>query len=135
MTTFNQYAVISENRMTPIPKDFDLKTAPLLGCAVTTAAGVVNNDAHLKVGESVVVFGVGGVGLNVVQFAALAGGYPIVAVDLLDHKLEMARARGLTHTHQRRQEVSRCRHRDPARLLVQAGLDKMHRDDGGQIGD
>ena len=98
VTTFNQYAVISENRMTPISADFDLRTAPLLGCAVTTAAGVVNNDAHLKVGESVVVFGVGGVGLNVVQFAALAGGYPIVAVDLLDHKLEMARARGATHT-------------------------------------
>jgi S-(hydroxymethyl)glutathione dehydrogenase/alcohol dehydrogenase len=98
VTTFNQYAVISENRMTPIPAGFDLKTAPLLGCAVTTAAGVVNNDAHLKVGESVVVFGVGGVGLNVVQFAALAGGYPIVAVDLLDHKLEMARGRGATHT-------------------------------------
>jgi S-(hydroxymethyl)glutathione dehydrogenase/alcohol dehydrogenase len=97
VTTFNQYAVISENRMTPIPADFDLKTAPLLGCAVTTAAGVVNNDAHLKIGESVAVFGVGGVGLNLVQFAALAGGYPIVAVDLLDHKLEMARARGATH--------------------------------------
>jgi S-(hydroxymethyl)glutathione dehydrogenase/alcohol dehydrogenase len=98
VTTFNQYAVISENRMTPISADFDLRTAPLLGCAVTTAAGVVNNDAHLKVGESVAIFGAGGVGLNVVQFAALAGGYPIVAVDLLDHKLEMARARGATHT-------------------------------------
>ena len=98
VTTFNQYAVISENRMTPIPADFDLRTAPLLGCAVTTAAGVVNNDAHLKIGESVAIFGAGGVGLNLVQFAALAGGYPIVAVDLLDHKLEMARARGATHT-------------------------------------
>jgi S-(hydroxymethyl)glutathione dehydrogenase / alcohol dehydrogenase len=98
ITTFNQYAVISENRMTVIPADFDLKVAPLLGCAVTTAAGVVNNDAHLKIGESVVIFGVGGVGLNLVQFAALAGGHPIVAVDLLDHKLEMARARGATHT-------------------------------------
>jgi len=97
VTTFNEYAVISENRMTVIPIDFDLKMAPLLGCAVTTAAGVVNNDAHLKVGESVAIFGVGGVGLNLVQFAALAGGYPIVAVDLLDHKLEMARARGATH--------------------------------------
>jgi S-(hydroxymethyl)glutathione dehydrogenase/alcohol dehydrogenase len=97
VTTFNQYAVISENRMTPIPADFDLRTAPLLGCAVTTAAGVVNNDAHLKIGESVAIFGAGGVGLNLVQFAALAGGYPIVAVDLLDHKLEMARARGATH--------------------------------------
>ncbi len=98
VTTFNQYAVVSENRMTPIPADFDLRTAPLLGCAVTTAAGVVNNDAHLKVGESVAIFGAGGVGLNLVQFAALAGGYPIVAVDLLDRKLEMARARGATHT-------------------------------------
>ena len=51
----------------------------------------------LKIGESVVVFGVGGVGLNVVQFAQLAGGNPIVAVDLLDHKLDMARERGATH--------------------------------------
>ena len=98
VTTFNEYAVISENRMTVIPADFDLKVAPLLGCAVTTAAGVVNNNAKLKIGESVVVFGVGGVGLNVVQFAALAGGHPIVAVDLLDHKLDMARVRGATHT-------------------------------------
>jgi S-(hydroxymethyl)glutathione dehydrogenase/alcohol dehydrogenase len=97
VTTFNEYAVVSENRMTPIPADFDRKIAPLLGCAVTTAAGVVNNDAHLKIGESVAIFGVGGVGLNLVQFAALAGGHPIVAVDLLDHKLEMARARGATH--------------------------------------
>jgi S-(hydroxymethyl)glutathione dehydrogenase/alcohol dehydrogenase len=97
VTTFNDHAVISENRMTVIPADFDLKVAPLFGCAVTTAAGVVNNDAEMKIGESVVVFGVGGVGLNVVQFAQLAGGNPIVAVDLLDHKLEMARARGATH--------------------------------------
>src|SRR5215471_4543676 len=47
VTTFNQYAIISENRMTVIPADFDLKVAPLLGCAVTTAAGVINNDANV----------------------------------------------------------------------------------------
>jgi S-(hydroxymethyl)glutathione dehydrogenase/alcohol dehydrogenase len=97
VTTFNDYAIVSENRMTVIQPDYDLKLAPLLGCAVTTAAGVINNDAKVKIGESVVVFGVGGVGLNVVQFAHLAGAYPIVAVDLLDNKLEMARARGATH--------------------------------------
>src|SRR5215469_1220096 len=97
VTTFNDYAVVSENRMTVIPADFDQKIAPLFGCAVTTAAGVVNNDAGLKSGESVAIFGVGGVGLNLVQFAALAGGHPIIAVDLLDHKLEMARSRGATH--------------------------------------
>lgn len=98
VTTFNEYAVISENRMTIIPDDFDLKIAPLFGCAVTTAAGVINNDANVKIGESVVVFGVGGVGLNLVQFAQLAGAYPIVAVDLLDHKLAMANQRGATHS-------------------------------------
>jgi S-(hydroxymethyl)glutathione dehydrogenase / alcohol dehydrogenase len=98
VTTFNDYAVISENRMTVIAPDYDLRNAPLLGCAVTTAAGVINNDAKVKIGESVVVFGVGGVGLNVVQFAQLAGAYPIVAVDLVDTKLAMAKDRGATHS-------------------------------------
>lgn len=97
VTTFNDYAVISENRMTVISPDYDLRNAPLLGCAVTTAAGVINNDAKVKIGESVVVFGVGGVGLNVVQFAHLAGAHPIIAVDLVDSKLDMARTRGATH--------------------------------------
>ncbi len=97
VTTFNDYAVVSENRMTVIPPDYNLRDAPLLGCAVTTAAGVINNDANVKIGESVVIFGVGGVGLNVVQFAELAGANPIVAVDLVDAKLDMAKNRGATH--------------------------------------
>jgi S-(hydroxymethyl)glutathione dehydrogenase/alcohol dehydrogenase len=97
VTTFNEYAAVSENRMTVIPSNYNLRDAPLLGCAVTTAAGVINNDASVKIGESVVVFGVGGVGLNVVQFANLAGANPIVAIDLVDAKLDMARARGATH--------------------------------------
>src|SRR5207344_3338295 len=97
VTTFNQFAVISENRLTVIPAGYDPKVAPLLGCAVTTAAGVINNDAKVKIGESVVIFGIGGVGLNVVQFAHLAGAHPNVAVDLLDGKLHRARQRGATH--------------------------------------
>ena len=97
VTTFNEYAVVSENRMTAIPSNYNLRDAPLLGCAVTTAAGVINNDANVKIGESVVIFGVGGVGLNVVQFANLAGANPIIAIDLVDAKLDMARARGATH--------------------------------------
>ena len=98
VTTFNEYAVISENRMTPIPADYDLKVAPLFGCAVTTAAGVINNDAKVKIGESVAIFGVGGVGLNLVQFAYLAGANPIIAVDLVEAKLAMAKTRGASHT-------------------------------------
>ena len=97
VTTFNEYAIVSENRVTKIAPDYDLRVAPLLGCAVTTAIGVINNDAKVKIGETVVVFGVGGVGLNVVQFAKMVGAHPIIAVDLLDAKLEMAVRLGATH--------------------------------------
>src|SRR5215813_13230431 len=97
VTTFCDYAVVSENRLTVVPADFDRKIAPLLGCAVTTALGVINNDAKVKIGESVVVLGTGGVGLNLVQCAAMVGAFPIVAVDVVDKKLEMARKYGATH--------------------------------------
>ena len=98
VTTFNEQAVVSENRLTVIPKDFDMRIAPLFGCAVTTAFGVVNNDAKIKVGQSVVIFGIGGVGLNIAQAASMVSAHPIVGVDLLEHKLEMGKKFGLTHT-------------------------------------
>ena len=97
VTTFNEYAVISENRLTTIPEDFDMKLAPLFGCAVTTAMGVINNDANVKIGQSVVIFGVGGVGLNIVQSANMVSAYPIIAIDIHDLKLEMAKQFGATH--------------------------------------
>ena len=97
VTTFNEQAIISENRLTVIPKDFDMRVAPLFGCAVTTAFGVVNNDAQIKVGQSVVIFGIGGVGLNIAQAASMVSGHPIIGVDLLEHKLEMGKKFGLTH--------------------------------------
>ena len=90
-------AVVSENRVTPISHDFDLRLAPLFGCAVTTAIGVVNNDAHVKVGQSLVVFGVGGVGVNIAQAAAMVSAHPIVGIDLVDSKLDMAKRFGATH--------------------------------------
>jgi len=97
VTTFNEQAVISENRLTVIPNNFDMKIAPLFGCAVTTAFGVVNNDAKIKVGQSVVIFGIGGVGLNIAQAASMVSAHPIIGVDLLEHKLEMGKKFGLTH--------------------------------------
>lgn len=90
VTTFSNCSIVSENRVTPIPDDFDLRLAPLFGCAVTTAVGVVNNDAHIKIGHSVVVFGVGGVGLNIIQAADMVSAYPIIGVDLFDSKQDMA---------------------------------------------
>ncbi len=97
VTTFNEYAVVSENRVTPIPGDSDLDVAALFGCAVTTGFGVVENNTKLKIGESVVIFGAGGIGLNIVQAAALVSAYPIIAVDLHDSKLELAQQMGATH--------------------------------------
>jgi S-(hydroxymethyl)glutathione dehydrogenase/alcohol dehydrogenase len=98
VTTFNDHAVVSENRVTPIPSDVDLRIAPLFGCAVTTAMGVVNRDAALQIGQSIVVFGVGGVGVNIVQSAAMVSAHPIVAIDVVDSKLDLARKFGATHT-------------------------------------
>lgn len=97
VTTFNEMAVISENRLTPIPADFDMTLAPLFGCAVTTAIGVINNDAQVKVGQSVVIFGIGGVGLNLCQAAELVGASEIIGVDIFDEKLAYAQKFGATH--------------------------------------
>ncbi len=98
VTTFNEYAVVSENRLTAIPDDFDAEIGTLFGCAVTTGFGVVNNDARLKIGQSIAVFGAGGIGLSIVQGAALVAANPIIAVDVHDHRLAMARRLGATHT-------------------------------------
>ena len=99
VTTFNTHALISENRMTVIPKDIDFGVAALLGCAVTTGLGIINNEAKLKMGQSIAVAGVGGVGLNVIQGAAMVSAFPIIAIDILEKKREMAKEFGATHAH------------------------------------
>jgi S-(hydroxymethyl)glutathione dehydrogenase/alcohol dehydrogenase len=109
VTTFNEYAIVSENRCTPIPADSDLQVAALFGCAVTTGFGVVENNAKLKIGESVVVFGAGGIGLNIVQAASLVSGYPIVAVDLHDNRLQLAAEMGATHLINSSQEDAKAK--------------------------
>ena len=98
VTTFNEWAVVSENRLTTVPPDTDLKAAALYGCAVTTGFGVIDNRAKIRLGETVIVFGAGGIGLNIVQGAALAGARTIVAVDRFANRLDLARACGATST-------------------------------------
>jgi S-(hydroxymethyl)glutathione dehydrogenase/alcohol dehydrogenase len=97
VTTFNEYAVVSENRLTPINKDIPFEIAALMGCAVTTALGLINNEAHLKIGQSIAVAGCGGVGLNVIQGAAMVSANPIIAIDIYQHKLDKAKELGATH--------------------------------------
>ena len=98
VTTFNECSIVSENRLTKIPHDFDMKIATLFGCAVTTAFGVVNNDAKIKIGQSVIVFGLGGLGMNIVQAASMVSANPIVGIDLFEEKFEIAKKFGLTHS-------------------------------------
>jgi S-(hydroxymethyl)glutathione dehydrogenase/alcohol dehydrogenase len=98
VTTFSEYTIASENRLTPVPQGAPGDVLALLGCAVTTGLGIVFHNARLLPGESIAVFGVGGVGLNVVQGADLVNAYPIVALDRSDAKLEFARRFGATHT-------------------------------------
>jgi S-(hydroxymethyl)glutathione dehydrogenase/alcohol dehydrogenase len=97
VTTFSEYTIVSENRVTQVPDDINLDAASLLGCAVTTGLGIAFNNAGLTPGQSIAVFGVGGLGLNVIQGAALVNAYPIVAIDLYDHKLAQAQEFGATH--------------------------------------
>ncbi|MGA1566225.1 MAG: zinc-binding dehydrogenase [Ilumatobacteraceae bacterium] len=96
--TWGTHLVVDEMYVLQLPDDIDLDAAALLGCAVITGAGAVVNTAQVTEGESVVVIGVGGVGLCAVAAAARVGASPIIAVDLTDEKLNLARQFGATHT-------------------------------------
>jgi Zn-dependent alcohol dehydrogenase len=96
ITTFSEKSIVSENRITKIPHNFDLKLAALFGCAILTAYGVVNNDAKVKIGQSVLVFGLGGIGLSIIQAAKLVTAFPIIGVDINKNKINLAKKFGLT---------------------------------------
>jgi S-(hydroxymethyl)glutathione dehydrogenase / alcohol dehydrogenase len=96
VTTFNEYAIVSENRVTAIPADSDMESSPLFGCAVTTGAGAIFNDANIKPHHSVVVYGCGGVGLFVIQAAKVMSPKQIIAVDINEEALTLAKKFGAT---------------------------------------
>jgi Zn-dependent alcohol dehydrogenase len=96
--SFAEEAIVHESQILRLPDDLPFDVAALLACGVITGAGAVLNTAQIKAGSSVVVIGTGGVGLNSVQAARIAGAHPIVAVDLLDNKLETAHQFGATHS-------------------------------------
>jgi S-(hydroxymethyl)glutathione dehydrogenase / alcohol dehydrogenase len=98
MAAFAEYTTVPEQALVKIPKDMRIDCAALLSCAVLTGFGAVFHHAKVPALSSVAVVGSGGVGLNVIQSAKIAGAYPIIAVDILDNKLEIARAFGATHT-------------------------------------
>ena len=93
---FAEYIVSPQQACQPIPDEVPFPVAALIGCRVTTGAGAVINNPAARPGMSVAVFGCGGVGLNVMQGAVLAGAAKVIAVDVSDHKLEFAYKFGAT---------------------------------------
>jgi len=96
VTTLSEYSIVSENRLTTVPDDTPEELCALLGCGLTTALGVITNEADVKFGESVLIIGSGGVGVNLIQGAKLASAYPIYAVDVIEEKRDLCLAIGAT---------------------------------------
>lgn len=95
--TFMRTAVVSENRVCKIPDEMPMREAALLGCAIPTGAGVIFNSLRVRPGESVVIFGAGGIGLAALLAARVAHAHPIAVVDVVSNKLQFATELGATH--------------------------------------
>ena len=96
MSAFAEYQLVHENALVHVPDGVPMEVACLVGCSVMTGVGAVTNTAKIPVGSTVAVVGAGGVGLNIIQGAKLAGASRIIAVDLLENKLAAAREFGAT---------------------------------------
>ncbi|SDC26817.1 alcohol dehydrogenase catalytic domain-containing protein [Actinokineospora iranica] len=94
---FAEETIVPERGAVKIPVDVPLEQAAVLGCAVLTGAGAVFNTAQVSTGQAVVVVGVGGIGLSVLQAARIAGASPIIAVDVHESKSDLALSQGATH--------------------------------------
>jgi S-(hydroxymethyl)glutathione dehydrogenase/alcohol dehydrogenase len=97
LSAFAEEMLVHENGLVKIRDDLPLDVAALIGCSVTTGVGAVLNTAKVEVGATVAVFGAGGVGLNVIQGAVIADAAMIIAIDVMENKLAMAKQFGATH--------------------------------------
>ena len=98
VSSFSNFTVMPERQLLKIPKDLPLEKAALMGCAVITGIGAVMSSAKVGIGSSVAIFGAGGIGVNIIQGAKLAGAHLIVAIDQNPARLKDAEAFGATHT-------------------------------------
>jgi S-(hydroxymethyl)glutathione dehydrogenase/alcohol dehydrogenase len=96
--TFSQYSCVSEDQVIKVDTDFPLEAVALVSCGVATGWGSATNRAAVTTGDTVVVVGIGGIGINAVQGAAMAGARHVIAVDPIEFKREKAMEFGATHT-------------------------------------
>lgn len=97
VTTFSDYTVASENRCVKIPGGIPLDVAVLFGCAIPTGAGIVMNRIRPEKGSTIAVFGLGGIGISALMASALYGCSAVIAVDVEEEKLKLAKELGATH--------------------------------------
>lgn len=97
VTTLAEMVVVSENRVTPVPVDADSELCALLGCGLSTALGTIESEADLKMGESILIVGCGGLGANLIRCAKLAHAFPIACCDVHAGKMKTAMEMGADH--------------------------------------
>lgn len=107
VNTLTEYAIVSENRLTRVPQDTNAEFAALLGCSMTTALGLIDNESELKFGESVLVLGCGGVGLNVIFAARLRGAGVVVGYDANEEKFEIVSKHGADYFYFQKEKLGR----------------------------
>jgi Zn-dependent alcohol dehydrogenase len=96
--TWAEYALAQERVVLPLPKEVATDVTSIIGCAVMTGAGAIINTLQVRPGQSVVVFGAGGIGLCAIAAAVIIDAHPIIAVDVIEEKLAFVRRFGATHT-------------------------------------
>ena len=94
-TTLSEFSIVSENRLTKVPHDTPTVLAAMLGCSLTSALGIIDNECNLKFGESVAVIGCGGVGLNLIQAAKMKSAHPVYGVDINDKMFDLTHQIGV----------------------------------------
>lgn len=105
LNTLTEYAIVSENRITTVPSDTNPELAALLGCSLTTSLGLIENQSNLRFGESVLILGCGGVGLNLISAARLRGAGKISSLDSMQSKNQLAIDLGANFFYDKYQEV------------------------------
>ena len=96
VTTLSEYSIVSENRVTTIPDETPSVLAAMLGCSLTTALGIIDNECDLKFGETVAIIGCGGVGLNLIQAANMRSPLKVYGIDINKQMIDLSYIMGVT---------------------------------------